>query len=214
MIELFLPSILGWERVAMDVAAGVASRMGFPPARIDDIKTAVSEATLNAFEHGNALDASRHVRIVVIPAGEKLEIRVRNRTGRELPPRVDVEAVPDLQQKLGGYGAARGWGVFLIKSLADEVEFKTTSAHTGFHATASIGSFRSGRSASTMETVNTRPSGRHGRTALTRSHRSARSRVKARSLKGRRVTCTAVGVCTIRPGKRKTGARRAQVACR
>jgi serine/threonine-protein kinase RsbW len=129
MIELFLPSILGWERVAMDVAAGVALRMGFPPTRIDDIKTAVSEATLNAFEHGNALDASRHVCIAVIPAGEKLEIRVRNRTAQKLAPGIDVEAVPDLHQKLSGLGAARGWGIFLIKSLADEVEVKATPAH-------------------------------------------------------------------------------------
>ena len=75
-IELHLPSELGWERTAMDVAESVARRMGFPPDRVEDIKTAVSEATTNAIEHGNALDASQRVQIVLIPEGESLEIEV------------------------------------------------------------------------------------------------------------------------------------------
>jgi len=52
-IELHIPSVLGFERVAMETAASVAKKIGFTEDRIEDLKTAVSEACLNAIEHGN-----------------------------------------------------------------------------------------------------------------------------------------------------------------
>jgi len=126
-IELHLPSELGWERTAMDVAESVARRMGFPPDRVEDIKTAVSEATTNAIEHGNALDASQRVQIVLIPEGESLEIEVQDRSATPFVPAESGAAVPSLEDKLAGLSNTRGWGTFLIKSLVDEVEFSSTS---------------------------------------------------------------------------------------
>ncbi|MBI2941601.1 MAG: ATP-binding protein [Chloroflexi bacterium] len=125
-IELGIPSDLGWERAAMDVAASVARCMGFPADRIEDIKTAVAEATLNAIEHGNSLDASQRVLIVLVPEGEKLEINVRDRSSTPFPPAEAVGA-PSLEDKLTGLSNTRGWGTFLIRSLVDEVEFTSTS---------------------------------------------------------------------------------------
>ena len=52
-VELKIPSEPGFEKVAMRLAAEVAERMGFSPERIDDLRTAVSEACLNAIRHGN-----------------------------------------------------------------------------------------------------------------------------------------------------------------
>jgi serine/threonine-protein kinase RsbW len=124
-IELHIPSELGWERTAMDVAGGVATRMGFPTDRVDDIKTAVAEATINAIEHGNALDASQKVFIVLIPEGESLEINVRDQSPTPFPPRSDTP--PVLDDKLAGLATTRGWGTFLIQSLVDEVEYSSTS---------------------------------------------------------------------------------------
>jgi serine/threonine-protein kinase RsbW len=126
-IELRLPSELGWERTAMDLAASVAQRMGFPPDRVEDIKTAVSEATSNAIEHGNALDGSQTVQIVLVPEGESLEIEVRDRSSTPFVPDDAPVAAPDLDAKLAGLSSTRGWGTFLIKSLVDEVEFSSTS---------------------------------------------------------------------------------------
>src|SRR5262249_9367238 len=101
----------------MDLAAGVARRMGFPPEPGEDIKTAVAEATINAIEHGNALDASRTVLIDLAPADQTLEIKVRDsaRQPTDVGPR--ELAVPDLTAKLEGRESARGWGMFLIRSL-------------------------------------------------------------------------------------------------
>jgi serine/threonine-protein kinase RsbW len=128
-IELHIPSILGWERAAVDLAAGVAGRMGFPADRIEDIKTAVAEATTNAIEHGNALDAGQRVLVVLAPEGESLEIRVRDRSPAPFAPApagAAGAAAPDLEAKVAGQASARGWGMFLIKSLVDEVEFAST----------------------------------------------------------------------------------------
>jgi serine/threonine-protein kinase RsbW len=125
-IELHIPSQLGWERAAMDLAASVARRMGFPKERIEDIKTAVSEATTNAMEHGNRLDAMQKVLIVLVPEEEQLEINVQDQSGQPYVPLPDAPA-PSLDDKLAGLSATRGWGMFLIRELVDEVEFTSTA---------------------------------------------------------------------------------------
>jgi anti-sigma regulatory factor (Ser/Thr protein kinase) len=51
--ELRLRSRICFEKVAMSTAASVAELMGFPSDRVDNLKTAVAEACLNAIEHGN-----------------------------------------------------------------------------------------------------------------------------------------------------------------
>ena len=125
-IELHIPSKLGWECVAMDAAASLATLMGFSVDRVNDIKTAVSEAVINAIEHGNALDASRAVSVTLVPAHHTLEISVRDHAGNPLQPAAISAAKPDLEQKLAGLGTARGWGMFLIEELVDEVKFSST----------------------------------------------------------------------------------------
>ena len=55
-VEVRLPSRLGYEKVAMSTAAAVAKLMGFREDRIEDLKTAVAEACINAIEHGNRLN--------------------------------------------------------------------------------------------------------------------------------------------------------------
>ena len=52
-IEVTLPNKIGYERIAMACSASFAKILGFVPERIEDLKTAVSEACLNAVEHGN-----------------------------------------------------------------------------------------------------------------------------------------------------------------
>jgi len=54
-----VPSV---EKVAMDFAASVAKMRQFPEARIEDLKTAIAEACINAIEHGNKMDASEENR--------------------------------------------------------------------------------------------------------------------------------------------------------
>jgi len=117
MTMIRLPSEPGYEKVAMASAATVAKRMGFPPERIDDIKTIVAEACLNAIEHGNALNVSLPVTIELYENGAGLEIRVSD-TGQN-PMRASLPCP-------GSHPAHRHWGIFLIEHLADELSFDST----------------------------------------------------------------------------------------
>lgn len=118
-IELRLPSRLGFEKVAMDTAASVAHMMGFGVDRIEDLKTAISEACINAMEHGNKLDETLSVSILLFMDVDALEVRVVD-TG-DGPKGHTVR--PDIDKKMHEEEAARGMGMFLIESLVDEVEW-------------------------------------------------------------------------------------------
>jgi serine/threonine-protein kinase RsbW len=120
-IELHIPSVLGYEKVAMDSAAAAARIMGFHQNRIEDLRTAVSEACINAMEHGNQLATDTAVLVTLTMKSESLEVDVKDQ-GTGLPGEV---ATPDLERKLAEVEDTRGWGMFLIKNLVDEVEFKT-----------------------------------------------------------------------------------------
>ena len=52
-VTIILTSELGYERIAMACSASFARMMGFPDERIEDLKTMVAEAAINAIEHGN-----------------------------------------------------------------------------------------------------------------------------------------------------------------
>ena len=118
-IELRLPSRLGYEKVAMNTAASVAKLMGFSDERVEDLKTAVSEACINAIEHGNKLDDSLTVGVVLSMDENSLEVKVTD-TG-EGPH--GTHAAPDIDKKMHGEEAARGMGMFLIQALVDEAEW-------------------------------------------------------------------------------------------
>lgn len=118
-IELRLPSRLGYEKVAMDTAASVARLMGFGSDRIEDLKTAVSEACINAMEHGNKLNEMLFVSIILSIAGDSLEVKVVD--NGEGPK--DQIIRPDIDKKMREQEGARGMGMFLIESLVDEVEW-------------------------------------------------------------------------------------------
>src|SRR5580658_3379514 len=118
-IELRLPSRLGYEKVAMNTAASVARLMGFSDERVDDLKTAVAEACINAMEHGNKLDETLPVGVILSTGADTLEVRVVD-TGTG--PQTHTEA-PDIDKKMHEEEQPRGMGMFLIESLVDEVEW-------------------------------------------------------------------------------------------
>lgn len=120
--ELHVRSMHGAEKVAMDFAANIAKSMNFPPERVEDLKTAVAEACMNAIEHGNKLDSTTRVGIRLLVDKDKLQIAVQDQ-GRgvaELQP-------PDIESRMEGKIDPRGWGIFLIENLVDEVTFESTA---------------------------------------------------------------------------------------
>ena len=118
-IELHIPSVMGYEKIAMETAASMAKRMGFTDDRIEDLKTAVAEACLNAIEHGNKMDTSTRVSITLTMEDSRLQVTVKDE-GKG----VGEIGSPNIESKIEGTDKTRGWGIFLIKSLMDEVKFE------------------------------------------------------------------------------------------
>jgi serine/threonine-protein kinase RsbW len=118
-IELRLPSRLGFEKVAMNTAASVARLMGFADERVEDLKTAIAEACINAMEHGNKLDETLSVGVILSMKPDSLEVKVLD-TGTG--PQAHA-AAPDIDKKMHEEEEPRGMGMFLIESLVDEVEW-------------------------------------------------------------------------------------------
>jgi serine/threonine-protein kinase RsbW len=121
IVELRLPTHLGYEKVAMSTAASLAKLRGFPDDRIEDLKTAVSEACINAIEHGNRLNEKLSVGVVLRAEPDSIEVKViDDGSGIKKQP-----SKPDIDRKMHGEENARGMGMFLIQALVDEAEWVT-----------------------------------------------------------------------------------------
>jgi serine/threonine-protein kinase RsbW len=119
LVEVRLPSRMGFEKVAMSAAAAVARLEGFREDRIEDLKTALAEACINAIEHGNRLNEKRSVVVVLSAVDDALEVKIiDDGKGIKAQP-----VKPDIDRKMHGEEDPRGMGMFLIQALVDEAEW-------------------------------------------------------------------------------------------
>ncbi|MBN1965982.1 MAG: ATP-binding protein [Anaerolineae bacterium] len=114
-VDLSLPGIPGFEKVARGAAQALAEQMGFSADRIEDVMTAVSEACMNAAEYGSGGDVAAKIHVVLRAGPAQLEVLVNDRA---------TEAVPDPLPQPGLPDGTRGWGLFFITQLMDEVTFR------------------------------------------------------------------------------------------
>lgn len=121
VVELKIPSELGYERVAREAAATVARRVGFSPERVDELKTAVDEACSNAIRHGSKSDSRMKVVVVLSADDNKLDILVKDPGAGDSPP--SEVADPDIKAQVEGRRPAGGLGLWLIKQMVDEAYF-------------------------------------------------------------------------------------------
>jgi serine phosphatase RsbU (regulator of sigma subunit)/anti-sigma regulatory factor (Ser/Thr protein kinase) len=122
-----LPSEPGNEREAIERVARAVQTLHLPPRRLEQLKTAVAEATMNAMEHGNHYMPDKLVSIVVMASDTTLSVSVSDGGGtRELPTEPEQ---PDLEAKLAELQAPRGWGLFLIKHMVDDMHVTSNSDH-------------------------------------------------------------------------------------
>ena len=119
-------SVVGNERVVMDRVAAAIAGLGLDPKHMARMKTAVSEATMNAIEHGNKGDPALPVHVMVVTTEDEVLVRIMdNGGGREIPR----PERPDLEAKLAGLQKPRGWGLFLIKNMVDDMRVHTSATH-------------------------------------------------------------------------------------
>ena len=83
---------------------------------------------MNAIEHGIESNAELAVEIAVHADGERMTVRITDRGGER--PVTEAET-PDLEAKLEGLQKSRGWGLFLIRNMVDDLSVETDgSDHT------------------------------------------------------------------------------------
>lgn len=133
VVELKIPSELGYEKIAREAVATVAKRLGFTDERIADIKLAISEACTNAIGHGGNDDIQSTIAIILTADDEKLDIVIRDPGFGGSPP--DEFDEPNIHDMVSGKARFGGMGLYIIQELMDRAEFLPGDGKTGnrFH---------------------------------------------------------------------------------
>jgi serine/threonine-protein kinase RsbW len=118
-----LPSAPGNERLALARVAETVQGLGLSESRLEKLKTAVAEATMNAIEHGNGNRAEIPVEVEVTQNGDEIVVAISDQGGA--PEEADPAEEPDLLKKLDGGQSPRGWGLFLIRNMVDAMDITT-----------------------------------------------------------------------------------------
>ncbi|MBV8860053.1 MAG: ATP-binding protein [Acidobacteria bacterium] len=128
-----LPMTEDAELIAAHTVEQIARRMEFEPEAINKIKTALVEACINAAEHSLSTERKIYNRFRV--EGDKLVITVSSR-GLSVPVTLPENGVP-ADKNGGGEGTKgrRGWGLKLIRTLMDDVEFERVDDGTRLRMT-------------------------------------------------------------------------------
>jgi serine/threonine-protein kinase RsbW len=126
LAELSIPSEPGNERRATEEVARAVSGLGLSERTLERLKTAVAEATMNAMEHGNHYRAEVPVLIEVSASDTQLSVKITDEGSG--PPAFHSER-PDLEAKLEGMQTPRGWGLFLIKNMVDDMNVTGDEHH-------------------------------------------------------------------------------------
>lgn len=125
-VTLTIPILQNMEVAATQTAEAVARFMEFDSDEIDELKHALIEACINAFEHSNSVENKVYIRFVMRP--EDLTVVIQ-----DYGQGFDAGSVPkpDLTAKvLGQDDYKRGWGLMLIESLMDQVEIVSGATGT------------------------------------------------------------------------------------
>jgi serine phosphatase RsbU (regulator of sigma subunit)/anti-sigma regulatory factor (Ser/Thr protein kinase) len=126
LAQFTLQSVPGNERIAMEQVAAAVADLDLSPRRLERLRTAVAEATMNAIEHGNDNQAELQVSVQVLASEEVLRIHITDQGGNRDIPEPET---PDIEAKLAGEQKARGWGLFLIRNMVDDMQLLGDDRH-------------------------------------------------------------------------------------
>src|SRR6266508_2109909 len=128
--EFEVPSEIGSERAPAERVARAVAPLDLPASRMEQLKTAVAETIMNAVEHGNSGRPELPVAIRVTASETDLEVAITDQGGdRPIAESVD----PDLEAKLTGEQGPRGWGLFLIRNMVDDLRISSDRLHHTVH---------------------------------------------------------------------------------
>lgn len=125
-VNLTLPIRPNMEMTASKTATSLAESMGMSADKVDEVRMAVVEACINAFEHSRAEDGRVYITFEVLQKGKLLQITVED-NGVGFEP--DELKTPKIEDKLKA-ARKRGWGIQIIKGLMDDVEIRSSDRGT------------------------------------------------------------------------------------
>jgi serine/threonine-protein kinase RsbW len=117
------------ELIAANTAEQIAKRLTFRPEAINQIKTAIVEACINAAEHSFSPDRKIYQRFRV--ESDRLVITI---SSRGVVP-TNLNGASGRSDTTEAVEERRGWGLKLIRTLMDEVEFERVDDGTSLRMT-------------------------------------------------------------------------------
>ena len=117
------------ELIAANTAEQIAKRLTFRPEAINQIKTAIVEACINASEHSFSPDRKIYQRFRV--ESDRLVITI---SSRGIVP-INLNGTKSGSEVKQAAEERRGWGLKLIRTLMDEVEFERVDDGTSLRMT-------------------------------------------------------------------------------
>ncbi len=118
-VELNLPNQIGYERIAMACSGTFAKMAGFGAERIEDLKSAVAEACVNAMQHGNKGHPEARVVVNMNFTDDTFTVSVIDQ-GEGMP---EVPEFAGIVRIIEENEPTTGLGVFMIQRLVDHVTF-------------------------------------------------------------------------------------------
>ncbi|HEX8473632.1 MAG TPA: ATP-binding protein [Pyrinomonadaceae bacterium] len=131
--EMVIPMGGDTELIAAHTVEQIARRLEFQPDAINQIKTALVEACINASEHSLSPDRKIYQRFRV--ESDKLVVTVSSRGVALTPPASQNNEISNGNDTNGSTKGRRGWGLKLIRTLMDEVEFERVDDGTRLRMT-------------------------------------------------------------------------------
>ena len=130
-VKLTLPMVPDMEIEASETATAVAEAMSMSPDKVDEVRMAVVEACINAFEHSHSEDCSVHLVFEVLGEAEPRALRI---TVQDHGIGFDPKTIPEsnIVDKIHA-SDKRGWGLKIIHGLMDRVEI-----HSGTRGTTLV----------------------------------------------------------------------------
>jgi serine/threonine-protein kinase RsbW len=126
--EITIPTGEETEVAAVHAFEDAARRHNVPQKAVNQIKTALVEACINASEHSNSPDGKIELRFAFFD--DRVDIEVANRGVRLTPEKADATAAE----------SRRGWGLKLMRGLMDDVVIDSAEDRTVVRLSKNIAS--------------------------------------------------------------------------
>ena len=123
-VDLSIPMQPDMEVIATSVAESIGIFMGLDDNKVDEIKIAIVEACINAFEHSKSDERRIDVSFSIDKKGLMISINDGG-AGFDMD-----EALAKIAEKRNDGIGNRGWGLTLIHELMDEVSIASTTKGT------------------------------------------------------------------------------------